>query len=363
MIGLALSGGGSRAIAFHLGCLRALFDRGILDRVGVLSGVSGGAVIAGLYAYSQESFQAFDESVIAVLRRGFNGAIIRHLLSPKLLPQVVATNVLARPAAVAARAFGYPPPLRRWASRTDAFEAALRDLFGDLQLTDRRRNGVDVVFNSCELRSGTAFRFGSRHSGSWRTKSIVGNRISVAHAVAASAAYPLFLPAFDRIYPFDTYSGPNNKRVVLTDGGVYDNLGVSCMEPGRRADISLNVFHPDYIIACYAGHGQFDDAVLPYGFVSRLRRALDTTFRRAQDSTMGRLHRYSESGMIKGFLLPYLGQQDDRLPNAPADLVPREEFSNYPTNFSPMKERDIERLSLRGEQLTRVLLAHHCPEL
>src|SRR3546814_1286445 len=36
-IGLALSGGGSRAIAFHLGCLRALHDRGVLPKVSVLS--------------------------------------------------------------------------------------------------------------------------------------------------------------------------------------------------------------------------------------------------------------------------------------------------------------------------------------
>jgi hypothetical protein len=33
MIGLALSGGGSRAIAFHLGCLRALQERGVLQKV------------------------------------------------------------------------------------------------------------------------------------------------------------------------------------------------------------------------------------------------------------------------------------------------------------------------------------------
>ena len=35
-VGLALSGGGSRAIAFHLGCLRALYDRGVLDRLRVI---------------------------------------------------------------------------------------------------------------------------------------------------------------------------------------------------------------------------------------------------------------------------------------------------------------------------------------
>ena len=48
-IGLALSGGGSRAIAFHLGCLRALNRLGLLERVAVLSTVSGGSVIGACF--------------------------------------------------------------------------------------------------------------------------------------------------------------------------------------------------------------------------------------------------------------------------------------------------------------------------
>ena len=39
-IGLSLSGGGSRAVAFHLGTLRALEDLKLLDEVDVISGVS-----------------------------------------------------------------------------------------------------------------------------------------------------------------------------------------------------------------------------------------------------------------------------------------------------------------------------------
>lgn len=69
-IGLALSGGGSRAMAFHLGCLRALHDRGVLDKVSVLSGVSGGSVIAALYAYHDETFEEFERRVERVLARG-----------------------------------------------------------------------------------------------------------------------------------------------------------------------------------------------------------------------------------------------------------------------------------------------------
>ena len=44
-IGLSLSGGGSRAIAFHLGCMRALHDLGVLNKVDVLSTVSGLSLI------------------------------------------------------------------------------------------------------------------------------------------------------------------------------------------------------------------------------------------------------------------------------------------------------------------------------
>src|SRR5919106_1722923 len=79
-IGLALSGGGSRAIAFHLGCLRALHDLGILDRVKVLSTVSGGSVIGALYALSDEPFPAFEQRVRTTLRRGLAWPVVRTAL-------------------------------------------------------------------------------------------------------------------------------------------------------------------------------------------------------------------------------------------------------------------------------------------
>ena len=69
-IGIALSGGGSRAIAFHLGCLRALHDQGILDQVTILSTVSGGSVIGALYALTDKPFPEFENRVRTVLKRG-----------------------------------------------------------------------------------------------------------------------------------------------------------------------------------------------------------------------------------------------------------------------------------------------------
>ena len=48
-IGLALSGGGYRAAAYHVGTLRTLHKLGILEKVDVISSVSGGSITAAFY--------------------------------------------------------------------------------------------------------------------------------------------------------------------------------------------------------------------------------------------------------------------------------------------------------------------------
>lgn len=388
-IGLCLSGGGSRAMAFHLGCLRSLNQRGTLSKVDVVSTVSGGSVIGAMYAFSDDSFDDFEIRVRDALKRGFVKSIARHLLLSPIALQVLGTKVVAGTAALGTGvlrnsvglierllprtsratptvASRIQPPLRRWASRTTAFEAALESrLFGQLLVSSPRRNNINVVINACELRTGTAFRFGNRQTGSWRFGTLEKNDATVALAVAASAAYPAFLPSIDRYFSFMPLGGGDaaGHRVILTDGGVYDNLGVTCMEPGRNADFSTNVFAPGYIICCDAGPGQFDATPQPYGWATRMARSFETTHRQVQHGAQTRLHQWREHGSLKGFVYAYLGQQDDRLPSKPKDFVTRDRVASYPTDFSPMPESDIMALSARGEQLTDVLLQHYCPEL
>jgi NTE family protein len=67
-------------MAFHLGCLGALHDRSLLDRVKVLSTVSGGSVIGALYAYSTDDFVTFDAKVVALIRKGLQPSIVREAL-------------------------------------------------------------------------------------------------------------------------------------------------------------------------------------------------------------------------------------------------------------------------------------------
>jgi len=365
MIGLALSGGGSRAMAYHLGCLRALDDLGILERVKVLSTISGGSVIGAYYAYTpQKPFAEFESDIRQFLAQGFHRSITLELCQPQNLISC-GTNWLATKAdAVIARIRGSSSTMRRFPSRTDIFHQVLqRDLFASLRMSDARRNNLDVVIGACELRTGTAFRFGSTKSGGWRHGEIRDDSVEVGLAVAASAAYPLFLPPIDRIWRFSKNGSEAEQRVLITDGGVYDNLGVQVLEPGRDSTISLHNFPCEHLIVCNAGVGQELGDDLPLGLAARLVKSFGVVHRRVQDSAMQRLHHLKQAGLVKGFAMPYLGQQDSALPWKQDDLVSRESVMSYPTDFAAMDAVWIDKLSARGEQLTRGLVTHYLADV
>lgn len=353
-------------MAFHLGCLRGLHQLGILPKVGVLSTISGGSVIGAYYAYTPEKdFEEFESDIRRFLNAGFQCAIGLEMFEPQnLLPLLISFPLAQVQEAIAQLTRGrFQPRIRRFWSRTDVFERVLaRDVFGERTLASDRRNNLEVVIGACELRTGEAFRFGNRHSGSWRFGELATNDLPVAFAVAASAAYPIFLPAFDRTWTFRR-NGVEKHRVILTDGGIYDNLGLQVLEPGRDPAYSLHCFPCANLIVCNAGHGQESGDAIPMGFLSRIKRSFATVHRRVQDSAMSHLHHLRTSGQIQGFALPYLGQQDSALPMAIPGLISRDQVVGYPTNFGAMKNDWIDRLSRRGEQLTIALVQHYLPHL
>jgi len=226
-----------------------------------------------------------------------------------------------------------------------------------------RRNNIEVIIGACELRTGSAFRFGNDKSGSWRQGEMVMHDIDVAFAVTASAAYPIFLPALDRTFKFYKHNQETERRVLLTDGGVYDNLGIKVLEPKPDSAVNLHTFPCDYLISCNAGHGQDSGECIPDAFITRVARSFEIVHKKVQDSTMHRLHQFKETGLIKGFVLPYLGQQDDRLPQKPDNLISREEVIDYPTDFAPMSDKWIDKLYGRGEQLTKLLVSYYLQDL
>jgi NTE family protein len=384
-IALALSGGGSRAIAFHLGCLRALHESGILPRVKILSTVSGGSVIGALYATLDEPFPEFEGRVRTVLKRGLALPTIRTafftLEGPKAFVcfgVVGLANLFFLSASwlIWLISLLAPPqrrkkwhrenwhlPFRRFASRTTIFRRTIDDeLFKGKRLDGLKSGKPFLIMTAAELRTGSAFYFTPKDSGSWRFGKLA-SKPTIADAVTASAAYPLFLPALDVEWLFNKPDGTRRvDRISLTDGGVYDNLGLAPLWPDRDASISLNVAPIDIIICCRAGYGLRHDPPTQF-LISRLVSAFACIHDRTQNAAMNRLFDLQASGRLQRFILPYLGQDDSRLKCAPADLVTRDDVHAYPTDFSAMSQDWIDRLSRRGEQLTKALLAEHAPDL
>ncbi|MEU6495768.1 patatin-like phospholipase family protein [Streptomyces sp. NPDC046984] len=358
-LGLALSGGGSRAAAFHLGCLRALHDRDLLDRIRVVSGISGGSLLAALWAYGPPDFADFDARTTDLLRSGLQLDIARQAFKPS----AAARNLTAAARAGARQLFTRTTDVSvaRPANRTDALAAVLaRKAFATTTMADVTHPGLDVVLTATDLATTNAVRFGSARSGCSRYGTIT-EPVHVATAVAASAAYPAFLPALERTFTFQRPGGHHEQRtVLLTDGGVYDNLGLSVLEPGRSPRHTQHVYDVPFVIACDAGLGELA-LKTPHFMAGRLNRSFATVHRKAQDSARSRLHEWAASGRIDGFALAYLGMKDDRLPAPPADLVPRSAVATYPTNFRAMNGTHFDAITTRGEQLMRTVLPMYVP--
>ena len=186
-IGLALSGGGYRATAFGLGCLRALHDRGLLGHVKVVSGISGGSLLAAMWAYGPPSFEEFDRAVTALLRHDLQRELLGAVLRPPHLLRGALSTKRALP--------GLPRRRARTFTRTELLVRALKARgFGDRLLDQVTHPGLDTVLSATDLITTNAVRFGSVCS-SCSPHGRILDPVLVADAVAASAAYPLLLPA------------------------------------------------------------------------------------------------------------------------------------------------------------------------
>jgi len=208
--GLCLSGGGYRAMVFHTGVLWRLYEAGVLNSVDRISSVSGGSIIAGLLAlrWNQLSFDPARSPADFV--RLVVGPV-RSLGSETIDAEAIILG-LAFPGRVSDRVAA-------------AYE---RHLFGDATLQD-------LVINATNVQSGAIWRFMKPYMRDWRVGEIKNPTVRLSHAVAASSAFPPVLSPFElRLDPgsFTPKTGQDLQRppfttnVILSDGGVYDNLGL-----------------------------------------------------------------------------------------------------------------------------------------
>ena len=244
---LCLSGGGYRAALFHLGAVRRLDELGILAQVDTISGVSGGSLVANLLADPRLEFLAaamdqptgtrvggFEELVAEPLRH----LTSRNIRTPALLSKLKPRSWFVDDAATRALADQLAHAIPWWST----------------PLRDNAVSGPAIITGATEIAYGVNWVF--EDPTAHRPHGRVGDyrlgyaapppSLRIADVVAASCAYPPFFAPmlFDGEGLKLTGGHPGlesaqerqriRRRVRLTDGGVYDNLGLEPVWKSHR---------------------------------------------------------------------------------------------------------------------------------
>lgn len=217
VLAICLSGGGYRAMLFHLGTLWYLADAGYLPKLDRVSSVSGGSITAGVLALKWSQLQ-FDANGVATNFRDVVVAPVRKLADNT----IDAGNIIKA-------------TLTPGTSINDRIIASYKKLvFGEATLQDI----VDkprFVINATNVQTGSLFRFSKPYIADYRIGMMDKPKTSLAAAVAASSAFPPVLsPAridfkqsdWTKLEKGECSQPPFTTKVLLTDGGVYDNMGI-----------------------------------------------------------------------------------------------------------------------------------------
>jgi NTE family protein len=200
---------------FHLGALWRLNELALLPTLDRISAVSGGSILA-----AQLGLRWSRLTFVEGIATNFEAEIaepIRRLAGSTLDAEAVVKGALL--------------PGNASAQFASALAAAL---YGRATLQALPARPL-IVLNATNLQTGKLWRFSRPYMGDWTIGRIPDPTVTLAKAVAASAAFPPVLsPAVFKVTPADFQyedAGENRRpafmqRLLLADGGVYDNLGL-----------------------------------------------------------------------------------------------------------------------------------------
>jgi NTE family protein len=260
-IGIALSGGGFRAMLFHAGALARMNEFGLLSRAQRISSVSGGSIMSGHLALAWSKLGNADANGKFL---NFKTTVVEPILAFSR-QKIDVVDALT----------GLLP----WTSASEQVSQSYEKyLFGTKTLQDTP-DSPRFIFCATNLQTGVLWRFSKLYAGDYVVGRLDKPAIWVSHAVAASSAFPPVLSPFVLQLPAGSFTnwptGPSldaghidgfRSRVILSDGGVYDNHGV---EPIVKR--YLTNFVSD-------GGAPFERTPdLQTDWISQLRRLLDVT--------------------------------------------------------------------------------------
>ncbi|WP_137045908.1 patatin-like phospholipase family protein [Pseudolabrys sp. FHR47] len=213
-IALCLSGGGYRAMLFHAGALWRLHETGVLPTIKRISSVSGGSITAGALALAWPKLAGTTD------RAPFESNVVKPV-------RTLASHTID----IASAVIGLLPGM----SVSNRIAAAYdKHVFKGKTLQNLPDNPRFII-NATSVQTGTLWRFSKPYMANYRVGMIKAPDLALSAAVTASSAFPPFLSPMQlpldpaRVEPVDgadLHREPYVSNAVLSDGGVYDNLGL-----------------------------------------------------------------------------------------------------------------------------------------
>lgn len=239
-IGVALSGGGYRAAAFHLGTLRALHKLNVLDKVDVISSVSGGSIIAAYYALHKDDFNYFEKTFQKKLHTG----VLK--LSLALLFIIITTIIVC---IYYTSWYGLIISLLIlyfWGYKIMPSSTIISWQYNKLFFKNKRIKDLPdtpvLAVNTTDVERCRLFTFSKcrRYGWDFKNDEFYCDSFPLSKAVMASSCVPTF---FVPIRIPRKYWVKANKSPWLIDGGLYDNQGTHVLiehdEPPYGVDFAV----------------------------------------------------------------------------------------------------------------------------
>ncbi len=213
-VGISISGGGSRSANFASACLLEMQKRDLLDKVDVISGVSGGSLPAAYYCTASDA-NWNPGKVQEVMTHSFAAPVTTSVFLPWMWPALWFT------------------PYSRSDVLAQEFDHVLfkRPDGKPMTFADLRKDRPQLILNATDLQSGANFTFTDELFDEMNSDL---SKYPISLAVTASSAVPILLH-HTTVQDYQT-TFPRYRHLI--DGGIFDNLGVLSMLEvyDRRAD-------------------------------------------------------------------------------------------------------------------------------
>lgn len=227
-IGLALSGGGYRATLFAAGSLLRLNEWGMLPAITTITSVSGGAISAGYLACKWDKLEFLQQP-----QAGRPAGYATNLQQEVIQPLLDFCRVSIDRKSVLKGLFSIKHTIGDKVSA--CYDKHLYQ-YRLLSSVAQKPNAPEFVFYGTNYATGVSVQISKDYLMDYRIGKATNHQLSVAKVVGVSSAFPPFfapivLDGSGWDWQREPYSdlfdqAPLRQKLVLCDGGLYDNMGI-----------------------------------------------------------------------------------------------------------------------------------------